>query len=76
MCKHNAEIDAPARVGDTAVVYGVVRSVEALVPAGHYRITLDVNLARTRVSGEVETAWWPTHLADVLRVDPPEGTEA
>lgn len=36
-----AEKALPPRVGETVTVTGVVRTVEALFPDGHYRIELD-----------------------------------
>ena len=42
MSAHTAENDVPPRVGDVVTVTGTVRTVEALWPEGHYRITVDV----------------------------------
>jgi hypothetical protein len=33
----------PPRIGETVTVIGTVRTVEALWPDGHYRITMDVS---------------------------------
>lgn len=42
--EHSAEKGLPPRLNETVTMTGTVRTVEALFPDGHYRVTLDVDL--------------------------------